>query len=141
MGSASCGIIRSWKCPICLIMPKMPDVLPEEVNKELSETSDSLAENAAALSAIQEGMGAAKEIGEGVKEVGFYASAAKTAAQGAARSTKNTVQHYVRRLPRSEREANELIVTKSERFNRRIRSRFDSFMRKHPKGIFRSKSK
>ncbi len=93
-------------------VPEMPNLMPESVSKAIDEHSSKMAEAAGAAAAEQASKQVAKQVGAEIDDVKQKASAVGDMASSTARSAERSARYYVRKLPRSQREANDLVVEK-----------------------------
>ena len=103
-------------------MPDMPDLMPEQVAKAVDEHTTKIAETAGAAAAEQASKEVAKQVGSEIDEVKSKTDELSEKASATTKNVKRRVRYYVRKMPKSQREANDLVVEKgtswAEQFNR-----------------------
>lgn len=93
-------------------LPEMPNLVPESVSKAVDEHTDKIAEKAGAAAAEHATKQVAKQVGSEIDDVKQTAGQVSDSASATAKSAKRHVRHYLRRVPKSQREANDLVVEK-----------------------------
>ena len=94
-------------------VPKMPELVPEQLSKTVDEHTTKIAEAAGAAAAEQATKEVAKQVDSELEDVKQTASDVSSAASETAKKAKRHVRYYLRKVPRSQKEANDLVVEKS----------------------------